>query len=207
MLNRVHKVLFCCTTEHLRKIFPCFPTRFGEVHKQVVATVARRSPGNIALERNNEFKGLLYKRQNICRGDIALYYKVVACEATHRTPIYYARSPHRVVAQECGCKMLYSVYGTGAQHRFSVRLFHPYIEGGNCIAAKAILARNIYSAFQSYMVYCKRRYLFHFSKFREEHTGYIERTGCHFTPEVFVLLYVVIYTGSVAYYAETHERH
>ena len=160
-LLRIRKILLCSALKHLGKILLCLPTRFGQIHKKIIATITCRCTGDITLERGYELECLLYKRQHRGRRYITLHYEIVAGKATHRAPIDYAACPLTVVTQESGSKMLYCMYGTWAKHRFTVRFFHAYIESGYGFAAYHILTRNIYAALQAYMVYCKARNLFH----------------------------------------------
>ena len=139
-LMRIIKVLVCCDTKHLDKVFTSLPTCLGQVHKQIIAAIACRSTRHLALIRSNELECLQQQRQDIGRSQIAFHYKIIACQATHRTPIDYLIGPHGMVSQERSCKMFYRVYCARAKHRFAVWLFHAHIKSGYHLAAYNIFA-------------------------------------------------------------------
>ena len=158
---RIIKIFFCRTFKDLGKIFAGLPTCLGKVHQQMITTVTRGRSGNVTLIRSYKSESLLHQRQDIGRGEVTFYNQVVACKAAHRPPIHNVARPQGMIAQEGRRKVLHSMYGTRAERRLAVGLFHTHIECRYNFAADSVLARHIYATFQADVVYCKTRNLFH----------------------------------------------
>ena len=87
--------------------------------------------------------------------------EVVACEASHWTPVYYPVCPLGVVPQVGGCQMLYGVQGTLVQSRLAVGCLHADVECRYHIVAYVVLAANVDARQQAQVVNGEARYFFH----------------------------------------------
>lgn len=97
-LLRIVEVFVFCHFKHFVEIFGGFPAGFGQVHKEVVAAVFGRLAGHFSVEGGDEGEGFSHEGEDVGGGEVAAHEEVVACEASHWSPVDYAVFPCGVVA-------------------------------------------------------------------------------------------------------------
>lgn len=134
------------------QVFLCFPPCFRKVHEEVVAAVSCRLSWHVALEVGDEAEGLLHEGEDVGGGEVAAQEEVVACEASHGTPVDDAVVPLGVVAQESGGEMLDGVEGGGGEGWLTVGGFHADVEGGDGVASHVVLAAHVDASLEAEVV-------------------------------------------------------
>ncbi len=129
--------------EDLSEELAGFPLRHRQVVKEVVATVARCSSGNLTLIVGNELEGATHEVSDVLRLKVATKQEIVASEASHRAPINDAVFPLRIVPEEGRSKMLDGVERTRMNDGLAVRLFHTDVESRDGLTANLILTGDI----------------------------------------------------------------
>ena len=105
ILSRVDEVFFLDAAEHLIQILSGFIFRHRQVVEQIVTAVLSRLSRNLALEIGDKLKGTLHQFHDVLALQVALDEEIVACEASHRSPVDNAVLPLLVVAQISGSQV------------------------------------------------------------------------------------------------------
>ena len=161
ILSRVDEVFFPDAAEHLIQIFSGFIFRHRQVVEQVVAAVLCRLSRNLALEIGDKLEGALHQFHDVLALQVALDEEIVACEASHRSPVDDAVLPLLVVAQVSGSQMLDGMDGTVVQTRLLVRHLHADIECCDDFSAYFVLTAHVDAAEQLVVIDCKTWNLIH----------------------------------------------
>lgn len=117
----------------------CFPLGHGEVMQEAVATRGRgRARDDIGVI-GHIAEGLDHQIADFSTRITAFEDEIIACEASHRTPIDDTVAPYGVIAEICRYKMLYCMYGCRGEGWLLVRGCHADIVCRDDIAADSVL--------------------------------------------------------------------
>lgn len=117
----------------------CFPLGHGEVMQEAVATRGRgRARDDIGVI-GHIAEGLDHQVADFSTRITAFEDEIIACEASHRTPIDDTVAPYGVIAEICRYKMLYCMYGCRGEGWLLVRGCHADIVCRDDIAADSVL--------------------------------------------------------------------
>lgn len=160
--SRINQILLFSHFQHLGQVLAGFPTGHGEVLQQIVAAILGGGSGDFAFVVGDEAEGLNHQGKNVGGLEVAFNQQVVACEATHGTPIDDFAGPSGVVAQEGGGQVFDGVQGPLSESRFTIGFLHTDVEGGDNFVPYLILTRNEDAAHETQVIDGETGYFFHF---------------------------------------------
>ena len=129
--------------------------------EEIVTAILGSLSRNFSFEVGYELEGALHQFYNVLALQVALDEEIVACEASHRSPVDDAVLPLLVVAQLGGSQVLDGMDGTVVEARLLVRHLHADIEGGDYFSAYFVLTAHVDAAEQLVMIDCKTWNLIH----------------------------------------------